>query len=224
MRTDPLPPSAYPWAEPSRTGVLRPDGFVEGALRGDFLGRVPVVAVGSNAAPTVLRRKLDGLLESGLPMGSAIIDGLHIGHSAHVSARGYVAAAPARGGAEQPVTVCWFDTAQLAVLDETEPNYRRIRLPESMPCRLDALGADVSPAVTQAEVYESIHGVLGEHGAPLALLDQASVLSWLADRLAGLRGSLEPESLADAATRERVRVAMMAAELVLPSGLRPSDR
>lgn len=211
------PPSGYPWSEPVRVGMLHHDGFVEAELADELAERVPVVAVGSNASPTVLRRKLGSLLSTGLPVAAAVVDGLQIGHSAHVSARGYVAAAPTRGLAAQPVTVCWFDAAQLAVLDATEPNYGRIPLPGSMPCRVG--GAPL----TGAQIYESVHGVLGEAGRPLQLLDQSALLSWLGQRLpADVAAVLDHDLLTSTESRERVRTAMVAAELVLPSGLHAS--
>lgn len=207
-----LPPSGYPWAEPVRAGLLGDGGFLEGADDADLTGRVPVVAVGSNASPTVLAGKLGSLLRTGLPVGAGVVDELLVGHSAHISARGYVAAAPARGVGAQPVAVAWFDPAQLAALDATEPNYRRISLPDGMPLRVGGV------QVTGAGVYESVHGVLGADGAPLGLLDQAGVLAWLSERLPGL-GGLDHERLADPALRERVRRAALAAGLTLPSGL-----
>ncbi|WP_289017394.1 hypothetical protein [uncultured Ornithinimicrobium sp.] len=202
-------PRGYPWAEPARPGVLGPAGFVEDAP--DLQGRTPVVAVGSNASPTVLRAKLGGLLGTGLPMTLTRVEGLQIGHSAHVSARGYVAAAPVRARPGTDVgagtfVVCWFDQAQLARVDGTEPNYRRVRL-------------DRTGERTAAQVYTSVHGVLGEGGTPLDLLDQGEVLDWLAARLGpGLREDLDHRRLTDPAVRERVRTAMVEAGLVIPAG------
>lgn len=152
-------------------------------------------------------------MRTGLPVAEAQVEGLGIGHSAHVSTRGYIAAAPVQGNGIRPVTVCWFDEAQLAALDATEPNYRRVPLPGSMPC------AASSVPVTGAEVYESVHGVLGEAGSPLELLDQAGVLGWLAERLPALREVLDHEQLLEAGLRERVRRALVEADLTLQSGL-----
>lgn len=220
MSTDHPHPSGYPWAEPVRAGVLHHDRFVEDDPAAEFGERVPVVAVGSNASPAVLARKLGGLLETGLPVEPAVVAGLHIGHSAHVSAPGYVAAAPARGTRPQPVTVSWFDATQLAVLDATEPSYRRIPLPESMPCRRVSGTGRVGPLVAGAQVYESRHGVLAEGGRPVPLRSQAEVFTWLAERLPReLGAALAHDLLVDADLRERVRQALVEADLVVPSGL-----
>ncbi|HSP61070.1 MAG TPA: hypothetical protein VLO09_08420 [Ornithinimicrobium sp.] len=220
-----LDPRDYPWTEQARVGVLHRGGFREGARGEEVGGRTPVVAVGSNAAATVLAAKLGGLLAAGVPMGTATVDGLHIGHSAHVSARGYVAAAPARGARVQPVTVCWFDPAQLQELDATEPNYRRVLLPPGMPCRLvGGTHRSAGPAggrrVQGAQIYESVHGVLADGGTALTLRAQSAVLRWLAARLPrDLRSSLTHAQLVDPDVRERVRRAVLDAGLSMPSGL-----
>ena len=208
-------PRGYPWAVRARSGVLRVTGFLDGPVREDVERRTPVVAVGSNAAPAVLTAKLGGLMGTGVPMTVATVEGLHVGHSAHVSAGGYVAAAPVRGcyRAVRAVTVCWFDEAQLERVDQTEPNYRRVPLPADMRCRTDA------GAVTGAQIYTSVHGVLGQDGSVLALRDQAGVLSWLAARVPGdVRELLSHDRMVDPDVRERIRLALMEADLVLPSG------
>lgn len=218
-----LPVAGYPWAGPVRSGVLGRDGLTPGRLSAAATaGRTPVVAVGSNASPEVLGRKLADHLTDGIPMAPAVVQDLVIGHSAHVSARGYIAAAPARvAGTSAPVAVCWFDQAQLATLDATEPNYRRVALPDGMPCRRPAsdLPTGAVDQVLSAQVYDSIHGILGEDGAVLPLTDQAGVLAWLAHRLP--RGSVPPDhaTLARPDLRERIRADVERSGLRLPSGL-----
>ncbi|WP_109474520.1 hypothetical protein [Ornithinimicrobium cavernae] len=209
-----LSPSDYPWAEPARTGLLTEETLHEGDVSGEVSGRVPVAAVGSNASPTVLQGKLGGLLSTGLPIGEAQVERLAVGHSAHVSARGYVAAAPFAGAASRPVTVCWFDQPQLEAMDLTEPNYQRVPLPGSMPC---LLGGE---PLTGVEVYDSVHGVLGESGSPLELRDQAGVLGWLGRRLpTHLAEVMDHDRLLDPGLREQVRCALATSDLALPSGL-----
>lgn len=212
-----LDPDGYPWSEPVRGGRLTTHGLVDAPA--DHLGgRVPVVAVGSNASPTVLARKLGALLREGLPVSVARVDGLVVGHSAHVSAGGYVAAAPARGTGTRRVTVGWFDEGQLAALDATEPNYRRVELPEGMECRA-AAGSGEGEAVPGVQVYASVHGVVGERGAPLPLGAQGAVLAWISRRLPGLGRPLTHEALRRPALRERVRTGLVEAGLVVPAGL-----
>lgn len=227
-----LAAAGYPWAGPVRTGVIGRHGLEPGPLpRALDRACTPVVAVGSNASPEVLVRKLADHLTHGIPIAPAVVQDLLVGHSAHVSARGYIAAAPARvEGTSTPVAVCWFDAAQLAALDATEPNYRRVALPDGMPCRLspervpdtqvpgeaaDASGTQVVPA----QVYDSVHGVLGEDGAVLPLRHQAGVLAWLAERLPPEGLPADHAALADPEVRERVRQAVIDAGLRAPSGL-----
>lgn len=216
-----LDPSTYPWSEPPRTGRLTVEGLREDILGEDLTTRVPVVAVGSNASPSVLARKLGPALARGVPVAVGAVEGLAVGHSAHVSARGYVAAAPARGEGEHPVTVGWFDHDQLAVLDATEPNYRRVELPDDMVCRAPVKDprAGAATVVRGAQVYASVHGVVGERGTALPLGDQALVLSWIARRLPGLGGRLTHRGLAEPALRERVRAGLVRARLVVRAGL-----
>lgn len=300
-----LPPAGYPWAEPVRPGLLVLDEFTETATTLSettadeelLSGRVPVAAVGSNASPTVLRAKLGALLRTGLPVARATVRYLGIGHSAHVSTRGYVAAAPFRRAGAAPVTVAWLDAAQLEAMDATEPNYRRVRLPQDMVCRRGApgLGAGGAPdsvppirahdtpdpvgpphahdtpdpgdpahahdtprpgdpththgttvrvqpyptttpsdahvpagrrpaggsqTLEGVQIYDSLHGVIGESGTPLELVDQSAVLSWLAQRLPRqLHDGLDHDRLASSTMRRRIRTALIDADLVVPSGL-----
>lgn len=218
-----LPAAGYPWSAPVRSGVIRADGLEAGPLSTDATrDRTPVVAVGSNSSAEVLARKMGDHLAHGILIVPAVVENLVVGHSAHVSARGYVAAAPTRrAGKSAPVAVCWFDRAQLAVLDATEPNYRRITLPDGMPCRLPADGVAGGAVVeaAHAQVYDSIHGVLGQDGAVLPLMDQAGVLAWLADRLPPGSVPRDHAALADPAVRERIRQDVVRAGLRLPSDL-----
>src|SRR5690606_18743602 len=71
-------PRDYPWPEPAVAGVLGPDGAVRRVPYDAGAGRVPVLAVGSNASPVVLRRKLGRLLATGLPVGTARVEGLGV--------------------------------------------------------------------------------------------------------------------------------------------------
>lgn len=222
-----LPAAGYPWAVPVPTGVIGPDGLVGQQLPppAELASRVPVVAAGSNASPQVLLGKLAGSLGPGVPISPAVVQGLLVGHSAHVSGRGYVAAAPSRQqDASASVAVCWFDAEQLAVMDATEPNYHRLRLPADMPCRLPD-----ATVLADAQIYDSVHGVLGEGGEVLGLRDQTEVLEWLAARLPdatayGLGDGHDPSTthqrLGDPDVRERIRTDLVRLGLRVDSGLR----
>lgn len=202
-------PADYPWSVPPVSGIVRPDGIEGGELPPSAVltERTPVVAVGSNASPAVLVRKLGDLLATGLPVAPAVVDDLVVGHFAQVAARGFVAAAPARSpGVRAELSLGWFDEAQLARLDETEPNYHREVLTSSCTW--------AGGTVEGAQVYVSDHGVLADEGEVLPLRSQAEVLGWLGERLPHLATDLTHERLTDLDVRERVRLAVIDAGLV----------
>lgn len=195
-------------------GVVSPDFPAARALT----GLTPVLAVGSNAAPAVLAAKLHPALRTGVPTAPVEVNGLGVGHSAHVSLGGYVAAAPyLREPCRVRLAVSWLDPDQLELLDGTEPNYRRVPLPGSVHCQ----GSD--GPVAAVEVYDSRHGVLGRDGAVLPVGSQAEVVRWLVAALPEAAGwGLEedpPGRLAEAGLRERIRTALDEAGLAMPSGL-----
>jgi hypothetical protein len=177
-------PNDYPWPDQHlRTpGVLRWDRAGYGVQPGgaDVRGRTPVAAVGSNAAPAVLARKLAALGSGWVSMEPRALQGVQVGHSAHVSVQGYVPASPYVGEGAAQAVVGWFDDEQLALLDATEPNYVRLRL-----------DADV-------DVYASRWGVVAIDGVPVPLTGQAELLRLL--RPPALAGG----SLADPAVAARV--------------------
>jgi hypothetical protein len=91
--------------------------------------RVPVLAIGSNAAPGQIRAKFGSYLSPLiLPMTFACeVHGLVPGVSAHVSRPGYLPATLVRQAGEvSQLFVLWPDVEQLRVLDATEPNYHRM--------------------------------------------------------------------------------------------------
>lgn len=144
--------------------------------------RALVVAVGSNASPDVLRHKF---ARSGrdvsptTPLVAGTVTGIGVGHSAHVSRRGYVAAAPyADPRARCRLTVSLLDEAQVAAIDATEPNYRRVLLSgRDHPLELDS-----GERPEAYYLYVSVHGVLADPftGRPTPRRTQGSLHRWLA--------------------------------------------
>jgi hypothetical protein len=86
-----------------------------------------VLAYGSNAAPAQLLDKFGRLepRERVLPVTTGHVEGFALAHSAHISNPGYLPYVLVDGGAGAvlEVRVLWLDEAQLAALNETEPNY-----------------------------------------------------------------------------------------------------
>jgi hypothetical protein len=228
LARDPIAhPLAYPGRLPPEPGLLDGDRFL--AVRPDVADRPrlaggetlddalrrrgrpaladrrPVLAVGSNGSPAQVRRKLLGGRAGVLvPMTYATTRGLVAGVSAHVSRPGYIPAAPVLApGTTGRFVVLWLDEEQLAVVDATEPNYRRVPLPP-----------EVSLDGTRADVYAGRHGCLADRrGTPFRLTGQPELITaLLADLpgLAGITGADGPEDFAarvrdDAALRERVK-------------------
>lgn len=137
--------------------------------------RRPVVAVGSNAAPSQLRRKFFG--RSGrvvIPMTVADVRGIFAGVSGHISRWGYIPAAPVSSSVGSArLFVLWLDDEQLRVIDASEPNYHRRMLPaDAYPV---VLGGVVLP---YCFVYVSKHGCLmDEAGVPRRLVGQNELMA-----------------------------------------------
>jgi hypothetical protein len=165
--------AASPWDYPGTTatcsGVLEDGRFSprRGAeLLEAFASRTLVVAVGSNASPAVMHRKLSRHRVRGpVPLVAATLTGCGVGHSAHVSRPGFVAAAPfLHAGGVTPVYVTLLDEEQLGCVDLSEPNYVRRRVPRG-GCALQTEGG-TRPAAF--DLYDGRWGVLGPPGETVA--------------------------------------------------------
>lgn len=151
-----------------------------------------VVAVGSNAAPQVLRRKLAQVPSSDtICLQPVHVTNITVGHSAHIAARGYVPAAPIFAGQQSITTIAaWLGPAHIEALDATEPNYHRQTVnTRDHPLIHDrptpSLPADRPPLTSEFDLYVSRHGVLADPvtGDPVPFGSQAHVLAWLSRRL-----------------------------------------
>lgn len=142
--------------------------------------RAPVVAVGSNAAPSQLVRKFaTRSARPVVPVTLSDASNLVPGVSAHVSKPGYIPAVPVKvPGAASRLSVLWLDNVQLRILDESEPNYWRRRLPaESFPVRLES-----GVALSKCFLYVGKHGCLVDtQGQPRRLTDQRTLIQELLD-------------------------------------------
>jgi hypothetical protein len=156
-------PLSYPGAIPPHSFLLVGPGQLRKLrLLSAPEGRRAVVAVGSNAAPAQLVRKFAPVgLSCVVPVIEARVTGLRILPSAHLNPAGYVpwTAAATNSSAEELVSVfvTFLDDAQLARLDETEPNYERVPLvPGRYPVRL--AGSD--EPLGECDIYLSKHGAI----------------------------------------------------------------
>jgi hypothetical protein len=178
------------------------DETLRAAGEDGLAARHPVLAVGSNASPARVYRKLSGAAPVLVPMTYAEVTGLVPGVSAHVSRPGFVPAAPVLvpDAAAVRLVVLWLDDAQLTVVDATEPNYRRLRPPAGVRVALDG-------ASDACWVYAGRHGcVTDRRGRPFRLTAQAELLArLLADlpELGRLAGTREPAEFTARARRDQ---------------------
>lgn len=152
--------------------------------------RFPVVSIGSNSSPDVLRRKFAQYgqpVSSILPLIRGRLHNIGVGHSSHVSKAGYIAAAPYfRSGECTTVWVSWLGGRQLMALDQTEPNYRRIQL-DGDACPLVVDNGEHPEAFS---LFTSRWGVLTDgNGEKLPFVGQPALFRLLAGigRRAGLK-------------------------------------
>jgi hypothetical protein len=213
-------PWDYPGAAVSYGGVLRDGQY--GPLEA-IEGRQLVVAVGSNASLAVMHRKFAQQgASTTIPFVLGTVTGLTIGHSAHVSRHGYIAAAPILDpSARTAVVASLLDAEQLECLDRTEPNYDRLVAPDT--CRL-VVDGDQTPSTFL--IYVSKWGVLADAGTPLALMSQQDLYGVLRRvcppydaLLAGLDFQASMRRFAtDQNLRNQTRAAFEQAHCVRPSG------
>lgn len=163
--------------------------------------------------------------DPGPPMARVTVSNLAVGHSAHVSARGYIPAAPYHApGATLHTVGAWLTPDEASMLDHTEPNYRRIELSGSDHPGIGAPNDDDA----SFWVYVSRHGVLADlDAAPVPLGTQQDVVAWLGSRITdhSLRGSAAEvcHRLADPRVGARVSASMRSAGLSRPAGLPIND-
>jgi len=144
----------YPFARPRRSF------FIGGADRGPLPPGPPVLAYGANGSPEALANKLPGARVAAL---AGRLRGWDVVHSAHVSPYGAVPATIVRdAGAEVDVHVLLVEEGRER-LDASEPNYRRVWLPD-LDLEVEHLGR-----LPAAEAYVSRHGPLVVDGAPVPL-------------------------------------------------------
>ncbi|MYS75663.1 hypothetical protein GTY88_35370, partial [Streptomyces sp. SID5926] len=166
-------PLLYPGAWPRESGLLDGDRLLplDRPVYDEEDGRVPVLAIGSNASPAQLRHKMAEFgIDSPIPMVRSRVTGLDIGVSAHVSRMGYVSASPVGApGTVRELFVLWLDTEQLAVIDASEGvpmaggNFDRVWLP-APDVRVEPGDGSV---LGGAYAYVNRHGVLHDGtGAP----------------------------------------------------------
>lgn len=233
-------PWLYPGGPATTSGVLAQGRFVAldadpGGLASVLAGvgeaplqeRTLVVAIGSNVSPAVLFRKFTTRgVSTCVPFLTGVVDGLAVGHSAHVSVPGYVPAAPFRSaGASTPVVASWLDAGQLRALDETEPTYRRLDVPsDAIPLRLSH-----GPPPRSYALYVSRRGLFAPDGrTPAPLMPQREILPTLYRYITHDSVHDGPDAVMkmlaeNRELREEIRRRLAEDGLVAPSGLGGED-
>lgn len=173
--------------------------------------RSPVVSIGANSSPDVLRRKFARFRQPVsriLPLIRGQLHHIGVGHSAHVSKTGYIAAAPySQRGRRSTVWVAWLDERQLMALDETELNYQRIEL-NGDDCPLVLDNGERPEAFS---LFASNWGVLTDgQGEKLPLMDQPALFQFLA-------GSVTAEELQHGASVFEGPPDRVAEQLAMPA-------
>lgn len=160
---------AYPYAVPSRSYLLvGPDPGEAREIAPDeaeTVGRAPLLAYGSNAAPEVLARKL-GETTRRAPVAAlrATLGGFDVVYSAHVSRYGSIPATLQRSpGTEATAFVLHLTDEQLRLIEATEPNYELVTL-RGISCMPES-GEELNELAT----YVSRHGCLLASGSEAAL-------------------------------------------------------
>lgn len=172
------------------SGLLDPhdrplDQFLRAEGGSPVAQRTPVLAVGSNACPAQVRRKMaEAAVAAQVPITAVRVHGLAVGVSAHVSRVGYLPATSVSDpAAESELWMVWLDSAALAAMDATEPNYRRVRLSSRYPMHLTS-----GQPVTDGWLYLSRYGhLLNAAGEPRRLTDQATLITSLLTEVPALR-------------------------------------
>jgi hypothetical protein len=189
--------------------------------------RTLVLAVGSNASPQVMAQKFKTAgVSTVIPFVECTISGISVGHSAHVSKRGYIAATPYDSpGAVTTLMTLWLDQDQLMALDKTEPNYKRVRLQSSNYDLLLENGEQPSDFF----IYCSDANILADGGSPLPFRSQRELHHWLrrdtfvANELGDGSDDETIARLCDPDRRLRLREHWATEGHTLDAGLRPAD-
>lgn len=165
----------YPYRRPVGSFGFDGDSGAVGPLaRLDWAGRVPVLAIGSNAAPEQLARKFVPGGWGTIPVTTARLVGHDVVFAARLAAYGACPATLVRcAGVIAHVHVTWLTAWQLQHMDATEglsaapPVYRRVEM-AAADVQLDPIpGLDGPPPSVWA--YEATTGALRLDSTPWAL-------------------------------------------------------
>ncbi len=158
---------AYPFDLPEGSYLF---GAVPGH-RTDLEDRVPVLALGSNAAPSQLARKFPRL-DAPIPVARAVLQDHAVVYSAHFSKYGSLPASLTRlEGALAYVFVTWLTPTQLLRMHETEGVGDRYDYRETeLPITVEEVGA-----LPRVGVYLGRAGPLQVAGRPVRIAEVPTI-------------------------------------------------
>ena len=205
----------YPYPRPDRSFLFGKDG--NGPLDdvvAATAGRIPVIAAGSNAAPSQLQRKFgDFPGHLAIPVEHVRICGFDSVYAAHLTDYGAVPATLARSaGTVVRLHITWLTETELDRMDASEAkNYEAEEL-QGME-----IAGEGGRLLESARFYRARAGILSHGGAPVALAEiaadnrrfaartQIEILARLHDRLAPGRGldAFILETVDDPSRRDR---------------------
>jgi hypothetical protein len=170
--------------------------------------RVPVLAVGSNAAIAQMQAKFQAAgISSAMPLTWARVTGIRVGVAAMISRWGYIPAAPVfEPGVTSRLAVNWLDPEQLRALDETEVGYERRLVVDGDETRVCL---DSGERLVDVGIYVSNAGVVADPGGerPMDMAGQEELIVGLlarADRSVRAFAGRDPQSFVRTAVdRER---------------------
>ncbi len=145
--------------------------------------RVPVLAVGSNAAIAQMQAKFQAAgISCAMPLTWARVTGIRVGAAAIVSRWGYIPAAPVfEPGVTTRLAVNWLDPEQLRALDETETGYERRLVDDGDATRVELESGE---RLCTIGIYVSTSGVLADPDGrrPMDLPGQEELIRQLLTR------------------------------------------
>lgn len=211
----------YPYSRPAGSYLFTGGEARELSDDAEFEGRLPVLACGSNAAPSQLLRKYGTSGDFRIPVTAAVLRDICCSFSAHFSSYGSVAAAITHAsGAATNVHITWLDPQELKRMHETEAigtNYSFAKLDGvDLHCaragKLDSVHAYISRrgSLMLDGAPVALGGISGD-GIPYQTLDQGAIQARLRDLLApgmDLHDFIR-QNIADAKTRDE-RTALLA--------------
>jgi len=158
---------SYPYDRPDHSYCLDGSAVVDLPIDISLSGRIPVIACGSNAAPSQLIRKFDSIRTDPIYVTKARLDNFLCCYSAHITSYGSIPATLAYiQGTSTDCHITWLTEQQLDHMHKTEAvgkNYRYSRLE-----KLDLL-CEVTGLITAAYSYVSLFGSLLDSGIPIAV-------------------------------------------------------